>query len=69
LLTLVSCPQCDAPAEVTDHFSLASTDGPIDHVELQCAAGHHFKMPSEKLSALEQGQLRVDRRASRPLML
>jgi len=69
LLTLVSCPQCDAPAEVTDHFSLASTDGPIDHVELQCAAGHHFKMPSEKLPALEQEQLRVDRRASRPLML
>ena len=57
MLIFLSCPECEVPAEITDRFSLASTYGPVDHVELRCAAGHHFRMPSEKLSAEEQEQL------------
>lgn len=50
VLTLVSCPECDVPAEVTDRFTLPSTEGPVAHVAVSCAAGHHFRMPSELLS-------------------
>jgi hypothetical protein len=59
LLTLISCPECDVPAEVTDRFALASTDGPVDHVALRCAAGHHFRMPADRLPAKSQQQLRA----------
>jgi hypothetical protein len=33
-----------------ERFRLPSTDGPVDHVVVQCAAGHHFRIAAEKLS-------------------
>lgn len=50
--TLVSCPDCGVPAEITERFRLPSTDGPVDHVAVQCAAGHHFRMAAEGLDAM-----------------
>jgi hypothetical protein len=49
MLTLTSCPDCHAPAEITDRFTLASTDGPVAHVAVSCLAGHHYRMPADKL--------------------
>ena len=49
--TLVSCPDCGVPAEITEHFGLPSTDGPVDHIALHCAAGHHFRMAADRLPA------------------
>ncbi|MGO8959498.1 MAG: hypothetical protein ACLQFR_19350 [Streptosporangiaceae bacterium] len=46
---LIRCPECDLPAEVTDRFSLPSTDGPVPHVGLCCAAGHHLRMALDML--------------------
>jgi hypothetical protein len=48
---LVSCPDCDVPAEITERFRLPSTDGPVDHIVLHCAAGHHFRMPADRRPA------------------
>jgi hypothetical protein len=62
LLTLIPCPECGFPAEVTDRFLLAGTSGPVDHVVLQCAAGHFFRMPSELLCAQGQEQLQAQER-------
>jgi len=45
-----TCPECGAPAEVTDRFVLESTDGPIEHVRLQCAGLHWFLMSTESLA-------------------
>jgi pimeloyl-ACP methyl ester carboxylesterase len=59
MLILLPCPECGSPAEVTDRFALNSTDGPIAHVALRCAARHHFKMPVEMLPAQGQEQLRA----------
>jgi hypothetical protein len=59
VLTLIFCPECDVPADVTERFSLPSTEGPVDHVALACAAGHHFRMPSDMLPAEAQEQLLV----------
>ena len=49
MLTVIYCPECDVPAEVTDRFALASTSGAVDHVALLCAAGHIFRMASDLL--------------------
>jgi hypothetical protein len=53
MLTLTSCPDCHAPAEITDRFTLASTDGPVAHVAVSCLAGHHFRMPAGQLPGLD----------------
>ncbi len=58
MLILISCPECTRPAEVTDRFVLASTDGPICHVGLRCAAGHLFRMPEDSLRQGAQAALR-----------
>jgi putative two-component system hydrogenase maturation factor HypX/HoxX len=53
MLIVHSCPDCGAPAEETDRFCLPSTDGPIEHIALQCVRKHHFRMPVDMLSTLQ----------------
>jgi hypothetical protein len=48
-LELTQCPECDALAEVVARFTLASTDGPIEHVRVTCVGRHGFVMPAERL--------------------
>ena len=57
MLTLISCPDCDVPAEITERFSLPSTDGAVDHIVLRCAAGHHFRMAADRLPYHQQQEL------------
>jgi hypothetical protein len=45
-----TCPECGAPAEVTDRTVLESTDGPMEHVKLQCVRRHWFLMPTALLA-------------------
>jgi hypothetical protein len=45
------CPDCGAAAEITERFTLASTDGPIAHVALSCTAGHDFRMSEDRLAS------------------
>jgi hypothetical protein len=49
---LIACPQpdCLAPAQVVDRFTLASTDGPVDHVKTMCLAGHGFTPTADMLA-------------------
>lgn len=49
MLTLIACPDCGAPAEIAERFSLPSTDGPVPHIVVDCAAGHHFRMAEDRL--------------------
>jgi hypothetical protein len=64
MLTVISCPECGVPAEITDRFSLASTDGPVAHVATSCAAGHHFRMPAEMLARHARAIARTFTRAT-----
>ena len=50
-MSAITCPGCGAAAEITEHFTLASTDGPVAHVALSCAGGHHYRMAADKLPA------------------
>ncbi len=45
-----TCPECLAPGEALDHFVLESTDGPVEHLHIRCAAGHRFVLPAEMLA-------------------
>jgi hypothetical protein len=47
MLFLLQCPDpgCGVPAEVLDRAVLESTDGPVEHVKVQCLARHIFLMP------------------------
>ena len=48
-MSAITCPECGAAAEITERFTLASTDGPVAHVALSCADGHHYRMAADKL--------------------
>jgi hypothetical protein len=48
-LDLVVCPECAAPAEVVDRFALPSTEGPVEHVKVQCLSRHWFLLPAAGL--------------------
>jgi hypothetical protein len=43
------CPQrgCQESIEITDQFSLRSTDGDILHFKIRCASGHWYTIPVE----------------------
>ena len=49
-LDLVSCPECDAVAEVARRDVLESTEGPVEHLKIRCLHGHWFLMPAGLLS-------------------
>jgi hypothetical protein len=51
MLTLIPCPECGVTAEVRLRFSLASTEGPVGHIALNCVAGHRFLMPLDGLAS------------------
>jgi hypothetical protein len=36
----IPCPQCGAPARITERFRLGSTDGPIQHLKTGCVNNH-----------------------------
>ena len=65
MLTVIPCPDCGVPAEVTERFSLPSTDGRVGHVALSCAAGHHYRMAVDRLPAPGQEQLAVQQTRSK----
>ena len=45
-----TCPECRAPAEVTDRDALESTDGPIEHVRVVCVRRHWFLLSTASLA-------------------
>ena len=36
----IACPQCNAPARITERFWLDSTDGPVEHLVTGCGNQH-----------------------------
>jgi hypothetical protein len=43
--TLVHCPTCGLPAEITDRFTLGGAPGPIEHVKIVCVRRHWYTLP------------------------
>lgn len=41
---------CGLPAAVVDRYTLDSTDGPIEHMRIECPWGHWFNGSVESLT-------------------
>ncbi len=54
-MDLTLCPECASIAEVLWRDRVESTDGPVEHIRIQCLQRHCFLLPTSKL----------DRRAAR----
>lgn len=50
LLQFTRCPQCGTVAEISCRIVLPSTDGPIEHLRMQCLDRHWFLMPAAALA-------------------
>jgi hypothetical protein len=49
----IPCPQCGAPARITERFRLGSTAGPVEHLKTVCV-NHHWLTPlAETLGGAE----------------
>ena len=59
MLLLIPCPECEGPAEITERFRLLSTDGPVEHIVVQCVSGHHFRMAADRLASDSQGAVQT----------
>jgi hypothetical protein len=46
----ICCPQCGAPARITERFWLASTDGPVEHLVTGCTNQHWLTPRVETLA-------------------
>jgi hypothetical protein len=47
------CPECGAPALMPSRGYLASTDGTVELMKIQCADGHWFLLPTDRLARTE----------------
>lgn len=47
--TFTTCPECGEIAEIRDRFVLASTDGPVEHIQILCLRRHSFVLPTANL--------------------
>lgn len=48
-MEIIACPECGAPAELTDEGDLTSTHGPVGIVRIVCANRHWFLMTRDRL--------------------
>lgn len=53
MTSTVACPECADAATVIDRFSLYSTDGPVEHVRIECVNRHHFTTLAERVAEYE----------------
>ncbi|MBM7506370.1 hypothetical protein JOE61_000184 [Nocardioides salarius] len=49
-MDLTLCPECASIAEVLWRDRVESTDGPVEHVRIQCLQRHCFLLPTSKLT-------------------
>jgi hypothetical protein len=47
MLNTIRCPECGAPAQITERFWLDSTDGPVEHLKTGCVNDHWFTPRAE----------------------
>jgi hypothetical protein len=50
---IIPCPQCGAPARITDRFRFGSTNGPVEHVKTGCVNNHWLTPLAETLASAQ----------------
>lgn len=54
----IPCPECGAPATITERFRLDSTDGPVEHLKTGCVNNHWLTPLAEQV---ERERFALDR--------
>ncbi len=49
----ISCPQCCAPARITERFWLGGTAGPVEHLKTGCVNHHWLTLLAETLAGAQ----------------
>jgi hypothetical protein len=49
----IPCPQCGAPARITERFRLGSTAGPVEHVKIGCVNNHWLTLLAETVAGAQ----------------
>jgi len=49
----IPCPQCGAPAQITERFWFGSTAGPVEHVKTGCVNNHWLTPLAETLAGAQ----------------
>ena len=49
----IPCPQCGAPAQITDRFRLASTAGSVEHLQTGCVNNHWLTPLAETVASAQ----------------
>jgi hypothetical protein len=49
----IPCPQCGAPAQITERFRLPSTAGPVEHVKTGCVNNHWLTPLAETVAGAQ----------------
>jgi hypothetical protein len=47
----IPCPQCGAPARISERFWLDSTDGPVEHLKIGCLSKHSFTLRADTVQS------------------
>jgi hypothetical protein len=50
----IACPQCGAPARITERFRLGSTAGPVEHLKTGCVNNHWLTPLAEMVEGARQ---------------
>ncbi len=53
--SLLNCPTCGLPAEITHRFTLNGAPTPVEHVKLVCVKRHCYTLPVDQLPAEPDG--------------
>jgi hypothetical protein len=61
----IPCPQCGAPAQITERFWLGGTAGPVEHVKTGCVNNHWLTPLAETIAASTTAEP-AEAAASRP---
>ena len=51
--TPILCPQCGAPAQITERFQLRSTAGPVEHLQTGCVNNHWLTPLAETVASAQ----------------
>jgi hypothetical protein len=49
----IACPQCGAPARITERFWLGGTAGPVEHLKTGCVNNHWLTPLAEMVQTAE----------------
>jgi hypothetical protein len=49
----IPCPQCGAPARISERFWLGSTAGPVEHVRIGCVNNHWLTPLAETVAGTQ----------------